>query len=64
MDSFGKDLGDGLVLRTVESRRDVDRYAAFHEVFEKVWGITCDRVIRHHPGAAFSDFLRAAGFRR
>ena len=58
MDSFRKDLGDGLVLRTVESRRDVDRYAAFHEVFEnEACGITADRVIRHHPDAAFGDFL-------
>jgi len=55
---YQENLGRGLILRTVRDERDIDRYAAFNTaVVNEVQGMTCARLLRHHPEIAYDDFL-------
>ena len=51
-------LGDGLVLRSVQSQADADRYAAFNTEFvSAIQGLTCAKLLAHHPTMRWDDFF-------
>ena len=51
-------LGDGLVLRSVQSQADADRYAAFNRDYvSDIQGLTCERLLAHHPTMRWDDFF-------
>ena len=51
-------LGDGLVLRSVQSQRDADRFAAFNRAYvSDIQGLTCAKLLAHHPTMRWDDFL-------
>lgn len=53
-----KPLGGGLVLHSVQSEQDAQRYAAFNrEVVSEVQGVTCAQLLAHHPVMRWDDFL-------
>ncbi len=52
------DLGDGLLLRSVQSQTDADRYVAFNtEIVSEVQGLTCAALLAHHPTMRWDDFF-------
>lgn len=52
------DLGDGLVLRSVQSQADAERYAAFNtEYVGDIQGLTCAKLLAHHPTMRWDDFF-------
>lgn len=52
------DLGDGLVLRSVQSQADAERYAAFNtEYVSDIQGLTCAKLLAHHPTMRWDDFF-------
>jgi len=54
---FEEKLGDGLVLRTVRSESDIERYVVFNTTYNNVHeGQTCDCLLRHHPETSWSDY--------
>jgi hypothetical protein len=51
-------LGDGLVLRSVQSQEDADRYAGFNTAYvSAIQGLTCARLLAHHPTMRWDDFF-------
>ena len=51
-------LGDGLVLRSVQSQADAERYAQFNRDFvSAVQGETCAKLLAHHPTMRWDDFF-------
>lgn len=51
-------LGDGLLLRSVQSQADAERYAAFnHEIVSAVQGETCEQLLAYHPTMRWDDFF-------
>ncbi len=51
-------LGDGLVLRSVQSQHDAERFAAFNAgVVNAVQGLTCAKLLAHHPTMCWDDFF-------
>lgn len=51
-------LGEGLVLRSVQSQEDADRYAAFNsEYVSAIQGLTCANLLAHHPTMRWDDFF-------
>lgn len=51
-------LGDGLVLRSVQSQEDADRYAAFNtEIVSALQGVACAKLLSHHPTMRWDDFF-------
>lgn len=51
-------LGDGLVLRSVQSQADAERYAAFNSEFvSAIQGLTCATLLAHHPTMRWDDFF-------
>ena len=52
------DLGDGLVLRSVQSQADAERYAAFNTEFvSDIQGLTCAKLLAYHPTMRCDDFF-------
>jgi len=53
-----RDLGGGLVLRSVLDERDVEQYAALHARYvSAAEGITCEKLMQAYPGASYDDYL-------
>ncbi len=51
-------LGNGLLLRSVQSQTDAERYATFnHEIVSAVQGETCAQLLAHHPNMRWDDFF-------
>jgi predicted N-acetyltransferase YhbS len=51
-------LGEGLVLRSVQSQADADRYAAFNRDYvSAIQGLTCAKLLAHHPTMRWGDFF-------
>lgn len=51
-------LGDGLALRSVQSERDAERFAAFNaQQVSEIQGITCAKLLAHHPTMRWDDFF-------
>jgi predicted acetyltransferase len=51
-------FGDGLLLRSVQSQADAERYATFnHEIVSAVQGETCAQLLAHHPTMRWDDFF-------
>ena len=51
-------LGDGLVLRSVQSQQDADRFVAFNaDVVNTTQGLTCAKLLVHHPTMRWDDFF-------
>jgi len=58
MAPYKENLGNGLILRTIRNKCDIERYAAFHAAtVSEAEGITCAYLPRHHPEASYDDFL-------
>lgn len=56
--SIQQPLGDHLVLRSVRDEQDIARCAAFvGKTMREISGITCERILRHHPAVRYDDFL-------
>jgi predicted N-acetyltransferase YhbS len=52
------ELGDNLVLRSVQSQADADRFAAFNtQIVDAVQGLTCAKLLAHHPTMRWDDFF-------
>src|SRR5688572_13318164 len=52
------DLGNGLMLRSVQSQDDADRYAAFNAEFvSDIQGLTCAKLLAYHPMMRWDDFF-------
>jgi len=51
-------LGDGLLLRSVQSQEDADRYVTFNtDYVNAVQGLTCEKLLAHHPTMRWDDFF-------
>jgi predicted N-acetyltransferase YhbS len=51
-------LDDGLLLRSVQSQEDAERYAAFNtEYVSAIQGLTCAKLLAHHPTMRWDDFF-------
>jgi len=51
-------LGDGLLLRSVQSQEDAERYATFNSDYvSAVQGLTCEKLLAHHPTMHWDDFF-------
>ena len=51
-------LGDGLVLRSVQSPADAARYATFNtDYVSPIQGLTCAKLLAHHPTMCWDDFF-------
>lgn len=58
MVSYERDLGGGLVLRTVRSERDAQRYVDFAgALWGQATGISCGYLLRRRPHTTWDDFL-------
>jgi len=58
MPLYEEDLGNSLVLRSVRSERDIERYVTFQfDMFHNAECVTVDRLLRHHPEITYDDFL-------
>lgn len=56
--SIQQPLGDHLVLRSVRDEQDIARCAVFvGKTMREISGITCERILRHHPAVRYDDFL-------
>lgn len=56
--SIQQPLGDHLILRSVQKEQDIARCAAFvGKTMREISGITCERILRHHPEVRYDDFL-------
>ena len=55
----GRELGDGLALKTAASEEDIDRLAECHSVVfgEDGVGEICSQLFRHHPNTRRSDLI-------
>ncbi|MHB0877258.1 MAG: GNAT family N-acetyltransferase [Anaerolineae bacterium] len=55
---FEKDLGDGLVLRSVCDESDIERFATFQfDMFHNTECVTVDRLLHYHPEVTPDDFF-------
>lgn len=51
-------LENGLVLRSIESKADVLKYAEFNTVYNNASeGLTCSCLLNHHPTLRWEDFM-------
>ncbi|MCC6455390.1 MAG: GNAT family N-acetyltransferase [Caldilineaceae bacterium] len=51
-------LDDGLLLRSVQSQEDAERYAAFNaDYVSAIQGLTCAKLLAHHPTMRWDDFF-------
>lgn len=56
--AFEKDLGGGLVLRSVRNEQDIERFVEFQfDLFHNTECVTADRLLRYHPEVVFEDFF-------
>jgi GNAT superfamily N-acetyltransferase len=55
--TFKENLGSGLVLRVVRDENDIRRFVDFNTTYNNAGeGLTCDCLLRHHPGTTLSDY--------
>src|SRR5512133_2162541 len=53
-----EDLGQGLVMRTVRDEYDAERYVGLSAAVNgEQEGIMCARLIHHHPGTSYRDYV-------
>src|SRR5688572_2732510 len=56
MPFYEKDLGEGLVLRSVRDEADVARYIAINAAVTNE-GMIAERLLQHHPETTYEDYL-------